>query len=135
MCNYPIMPRTSLWHTHVVYCCILGTVSTCLYSGCVELNLAVKPRTVQYKVVYNAQYTTLYRVLQSIIEVSTCLMTLTSCQWEQHQVHAPAPGLASSNNYRGAGKEKGRDGNVVSSPWKEGGRVSRLLHNQFACSG
>ena len=122
----------SLWHTHVVCCCMLGTERTCLCSGCVELNLAVKPRAVQYKVVYNAQYTTLYRVLQSIIEVSTCLMTLTLCQWGQHQIHTPTPGQASSNNYRGAGKEWGRDGNVS---WKEEGRVSRLLHDQFACSG
>ena len=30
---------------------------------------------------------------------------------------------------------KGRNGNVVTSPWKEERRVSRLLHNQFACSG
>ena len=27
---------------------------------------------------------------------------------------------------------KGRNGNVVSSPWKEEGRVSRLLHDQFS---
>ena len=115
MCNYPIM-ATSLWHTHVVCYCVLGTECTCLYSGCVELNLAVKPRTVQYKVVYNAQYTTLYRVLQSIIEVSTCLMTLMSCQWGQHQIHTPAPGLASNNNYRG---EQGRsDFNGEGKKWE-----------------
>ena len=118
---------------------MLGTVCTCLYSGCVELNLAVKPRAVQYKVVYNAQYMTLYRVLQSIIEVSTCLMTLMSCQWGQHQIHTPAPGQA-SNRYMCMVGEQGRsdfNGEEMGMllVGKEEGRVSRLLHAQFACSG